>query len=725
MGMVRNVLLGAAAIVVAGGAGAVWYFWTPSGPAFDAAKAREAAQAYDARIIRDKFGVPHIYGKRNADVAFGLAYAHSEDDWATIEQVVRSNRGQLAEINGEASASSDYLIRALGNIEIVQRDYDAKVSDKAKAVASGYAAGLNLWCADHPESDCARTAPVRPQDIIAGYANRPPFFYGLDGEINNLLKATGPVDLSVKSARAAYLGTSDDVELGSNGLAVAPSRAADGHTRLAVNSHQPYTGTVAWYETRLKSDEGIDMIGGVFPGSPLILHGAGPSLGWASTVNKPDVFDTFLLTVDDPKKPRKYLMDGQWKDLTVKPIRYRVKLWGPFSMPVEKEGLWSEHGPAFVTERGVFAVSFVGQGELRFLDQYLAMNSAKTVDEWRAAQVAFNAIPSVNYVVADSTGHIAYFYNAHMPKREEGWDRHKVLPGNISETLWKGFEPVTATPAVINPKSGYVVNSNHTPFAASGPEDNPKAEDFPASFGIETNMTNRGMRAQELFGGDTSITREEFIAYKLDHKYANDSNVRRMVRALVTNGASGDTDLQAELDLIAGWDGSADMENRAAALAILTGQKAMGGQINQEASIEKQLDALKATARLLKDRYGRIDPKWSEVSRISRGGNSWPTDGGPDTLRAVYAGGDLAKDPFLSGRAGDTYVIIADWAPDGTYTLDTIHQYGSATLDTSSPHYADQSPLFAAQQFKQPPMALDDLLKEAAKDYRPGKPPAR
>ncbi len=96
----------------------------------------------------------------------------------------------------------------------------------------------------------------------------------------------------------------DDVELGSNELAVAPSRSADGHTRLAVNSHQPYEGRVAWYEARLKSEEGLDIIGGVFPGTPLILHGAGPKLGWAATVNRPDVYDIFKLTVDDEKARR-------------------------------------------------------------------------------------------------------------------------------------------------------------------------------------------------------------------------------------------------------------------------------------------------------------------------------------------------------------------------------------------------------------------------------------
>ncbi len=708
----------AAALVVVGGC-ATGASAPQASANFSPAAARAAAATYDARIFRDRFGVPHIYGKRNADVAFGLAYAHSEDDWKTIEEVVRSNRGTLAEITGPDGAKSDEFILALGNTQIINRDYETRTSAKAKAIAEGYAAGLNLWCADHPETACARTAPVHGRDIIAGYANRPPTFYGLDGEIDALTSGRASLEMSTKSVREAYLGTPDDIELGSNAIAVAPSRAADGHTRLAVNSHQPYEGRVAWYEARLKSEEGIDIIGGVFPGTPLILHGAGPKLGWAATVNRPDLFDTYLLVVDNEKTPTKYRMDGAWKDLTRHPIRYNVLRDGAL-FPVEHMGYWSEHGPVFVTPRGVFAVSFSGAGEFEYLDQYLAMNTAKTVDEWRAAQVRYNAIPSVNYVVADSGGHIAYFWNAHMPKRVEGWDRKKILPGDISETLWKGWAPVEALPSVINPKSGWVENSNHTPFLASSEEDNPKPENYPASFGIDTNLTNRGLRAQELYGKDTSITREEFIDYKMDHIYSIDSNIHGMIEALVAEG-SNDASVQTLIDQLSGWDGSADKDNRHAALAIFTAQRAMGGQINGEYDQTRAQAALVETAALLRSATGRTDPTWGEVSRIQRGANSWPTNGGPDTLRAVYTTGDLARDKFRHGTAGDTYVLIADWAPDGAYTLDTIHQYGSATRDASSPHFADQAPLFANEQFKRPPMALDALLKEATRDYRVGR----
>lgn len=690
--------------------------YTP-GAAFDPAIAKAAAQKYDARVIRDKFGVPHIYGKRNADVAYGLAYAHAEDDWKNIEEVIRSSRGTLSEIVGEAGAKSDDMILALGNTEIVNREYDTKTSPQSKAVAEGYAAGLNLWCADHPETTCARTMPVTGRDIIAGFVNRPMSFYGLEAEIDALLSGRANMEMST---RQAFINTTDDIELGSNGLAVAPSRSADGHTRLAANSHQPYEGRVAWYEARLKSEEGIDLIGGLFPGTPILLTAVGPNFGWASTVNKPDLFDTFKLVVDDEKNPTKYRMDGAWKEFERKQIKYNVLKNGAL-VPVERTGLSSIHGPVYITDKGVFAMSYVGKGDFKHLDQYLAINMAKTVDDWRAAQIKYNAIPSVNYIVGDSKGGIAYFWNAHMPKREHGWDRTKVLPGDTSETLWKGWESPTTLPSVIRPKSGYIVNANNSPLLPSGPEDNPKAENYPKDYALDTLVTNRGLRAQELFGADTSITREEFFAYKMDDRYAAGSNVRKMQADFKNVDPGADEDLKAALAIVAAWDGRADMENRNAALTIFTGQAAMGSQIHDTYNREKALKALKETAALLKSSLGRLDPKWSEVSRVARGGQSWPTNGGPDTLRAVYVAGDLMKDKFRSGRAGDTYVAIADWAPDGTYRIDTIHQYGSATIDPKSPHYADQAPIFAAEKWKQPPMTLEAVVAEATRDYRPGK----
>ncbi len=696
-------------------AGAALYLKTPGPAPFDRDAALEMAQRYEARILRDAYGVPHIYGARDADVAFGLAYAHAEDDWKTIEEVVLFSRGDLARRDGKDAAVTDYLIRAMGSAEAIAAKYETDLLSKTRALAEGYAAGINFYCAE-AANRCARDAlPVTAQDVVAGFASRQPFFYGLDEQLKAVFEGDVTVENRAETAREAFLKVPEEFELGSNAMAVAPVRSADGHTRLMVNSHQPYEGPVAWYEARVKSEEGWDMIGGIFPGAPLILHGAGPDLGWAFTVNKPDLVDVYALEVDNAKKPEKHRFDGGWRDFDVKKIEFRVHLWGPFSLPVTRRALYSVHGPVFETEKGWFAVSYAGEGDIRALEQYYRMNKATDYTEWRAAMEML-ALPSLNAVYADGDGVIAYYYNAAIPVRAAGPDWSKAQDGSDPALLWQGTRTLNDAPQVVMPQSGYVVNANHTPFRSSGPADNPDPAKFPAHYGVDTRTTNRGLRIQALYGGDASITAEEFVSYKLDNVYAEDSRVMELATALAQTDAE---DLQEEAALLAAWDGAVTTENRSAALAILTAQAARGYLLNDEGAETPDYEAaLREVSAELKEKFGRIDPEWGEAVRLKRGEFSLPLNGGPDTLRAVYPQED--GEGALKSVGGDTYILYADWSGAGDVEIKTIHQYGAATSRPASPHYDDQAPVFAAQEWKTPPMELRALIAEAARDYTVG-----
>ncbi|MFQ5562924.1 MAG: penicillin acylase family protein [Parvularculaceae bacterium] len=721
-GFMKRIALGAAAgLVVILFLAAGFYLRTPAPADFDADAARAAAARYDARAIRDGFGVPHIYGARDADVAFGLAYAHAEDDWATFEEVLAFSRGRLGLKTGKNGAVIDYLTEALGVREAVAAKYDSDLSGETKALLEGYAAGLNLWCAEKQGRCSPGAAPVTPQDIVAGFVARTPFFYGLEETLTDLFENGASTETMIGTAREAFLRLRPEAEFGSNAMAVAPSRSADGHTRLMANSHQPFTGPVAWYEARVKSEEGWDMIGGLFPGAPLVLLGAGPRLGWSFTVNKPDLVDIFTLEVDDPKKPVRYRFDGDWREFEVKTITLRVKLIGPFSLPVKRRVLRSVHGPAFVTKTGVYAVSYAGAGDVRAVEQWYRMNRAASFGEWRAA-MAMLAIPSFNAVYADGEGRIAYFHNMASPVRSNTVDWSQPQPGDDPNLLWKGVRSFETVPKVVDPASGYVLSSNNTPFLTSGPDDNPNPADFPPHYGVDERVTNRILRAQALYGGDGVITEEEFIAYKMDDRYAANSRLMTLIRALDPLIKEAD---EPALDdarvLLKNWNGSTASYNHAAALAILTGQKALGYLLNgRDASDPDPLTALRKTVDELEKGFGRINPAWGEVSRLKRGDVDTSVDGGPDTLRAIYDEGDPAKGA-LTATAGDSYILYADWDDNGAVEIRTIHQFGAATLDEASPHYADQAQLFAAEEWKSPPMELDALLAEATVDYRPGR----
>ncbi len=704
------------AIIAAG-----FYLKTPTPPRFDRDGAIHAAAQYDARIIRDSFGVPHIYGARDADVAFGLAYAHAQDDWTTIEEVIFFSRGTLAERRGKDAAIPDYLIRALAISADVQEKYARDLSPEMRAVAEAYAAGANLWCAEKKDRCAPGAAPVTAHDVIAGFVSRTPFFYGLDTQLTKIFDGDPDTIAAAENAREALLRLPVGNDIGSNAMAVAPNRSADGHTRLMVNSHQPYSGPVAWYEARLKSEEGWDMIGGVFPGAPMILHGAGPDLGWAHTVNKPDLVDVYRLTVDDDAAPTRYMFDGAWKALEKTKVTFRVKLWGPFSIPITRDIYRSVHGPVFVTEHGVFAVAYGGAGDIRAAEQWYRMNKAANFEEWRDA-MAMLALPSFNAVYADRDGNIGYFYNVAIPVRDPEFDWSHAVPGDTSATLWNGVRSFDDVPQVINPASGYVVNANHTPFRASAAGDNPDPADFPPHFGIDQRETNRGLRIQALYGGDPSITEEEFLAYKMDHVYADDSRVMAMVNALLSNEeAQQDPSLSDALETLQSWDGSVGTDNRSAALAVLTAQKARGALLNDEdVEMPDFLAALRDTASKLQAGFGRVDPSWGEAVRLKRGDQDLLVNGGPDTLRAVYPYGD-PSDGALLAVGGDTYILYADWPEGEDARIKTIHQFGSATIDATSPHYADQAPIFAAEGWKTPPMTLSGVLQEATADYHPGR----
>lgn len=707
-------------VLVAIIAGAI-YLKTPAPTRFDRQAAINAAAQYDARIIRDSYGVPHIYGERDADVAFGLAYAHAEDDWATIEEVIFFSRGTLAERRGKDAAIPDYLMRALGVIDDVENKYSRDLSPEMRAVAQAYAVGANLWCAEEKGRCAPGSAPVTAQDVISGFVSRTPFFYGLDTQLTKIFDGDPDTIKTIENAREALLRLPVGHEIGSNAMAVAPSRSADGHTRLMVNSHQPYSGPVAWYEARLKSEEGWDMIGGVFPGAPMILHGTGPDLGWAHTVNKPDLVDVYRLSVDNEAKPKQYMFDGAWRALERTKVTFRVKLFGPFSLPVSRNIYRSVHGPVFVTEHGVFAVAYGGAGDIRAAEQWFRMNKARNFTEWRDA-MEMVALPSFNTVYADREGNIGYFYNVAIPVRDPKFDWSHAVPGDISAALWQGTRPFDAVPQVVNPTSGYVVNANHTPFLASGDGDNPDPAAFPPHYGIDTRGTNRGLRIQALYGGDPSITAEEFVEYKMDHRYAEESRVMALVRSLLSNDeVRQDPTLSDALETLRAWDGSVDMGNRSAALAILTAQKARGVLLNDEdAEMPDYLAALRDTAKKLRAGFGRVDPTWGEAVRLKRGDHDLLVNGGPDTLRAVYPYGDPAEGALLA-VGGDTYILYVDWPEGEAAQIKTIHQFGAATLDETSPHYDDQAPIFAAEEWKTPPMTLSGVLEEASADYRPGR----
>ncbi|MEQ9504970.1 MAG: acylase [Hyphomonas sp.] len=716
----KRILAALGGIIVLGLVGVGIWLWNPVGGQPPAGALASAAANYDAEIIRDSYGVPHIYGARDADTAFGLAYAHAEDDFETIQETVAAARGTLARYRGADAAAVDYISSLLGVWETIDARYGADVPADVKAMAEGYVAGLNLYASEHPEATWAGLAPFTPEDVVAGFIFKTPFFYGLDGTLLELFGEdyTQAIALDPAGPKKAFLmGPRPASELGSNAFAVTPARSGDGFTRLIINSHQPLTGPVAWYEAQVTSGEGLDITGGLFPGTPVILHGFNKHLGWANTVSAQDLVDIFVLTIN-PDDKNQYWLDGQWADFDVTTAHINVKLWGPFAFPATRPVKRSVHGPVIEGPTGTYAIRYAGMGEIRQLEQYYRLNKSEDIDQFMGA-MAMNALPSINYVYGDKAGNIALIHNGQYPNRDDGWDWSGDLPGDRSDIVWNGYRPWDEVPKLVNPVSGFVFNSNNTPYSATDGPDNLKPEDFPQSMGLQTNQSNRSLRVIQLTGDNDPIGEERLLAIKFDNKYAQGSEADEVVKAVLAIDWSAEPEMAEAAALLASWDYDTDAASRTAALGSLTTSRA----------ITEKYTGLKAPApdtafrdavAWLKLHHGRIDPEWGEVNRLVRGSVNLPISGGPDTLRAVYPK-EIRDDGQLHMSAGDTWIALVEWDADGRQTARVVSPYGSATLDEASPHYADQALLFVEEDWRTALLTKAEVAADAERTYRPGK----
>jgi acyl-homoserine-lactone acylase len=701
----RKFLWASLALVgVVAGAGALWEPLAATG--YDM-----PARAYDVEIVRDNYGVPHINGKTDADTAYGLAFAHAEDDFSTIQDVVAMTRGRYGALAGSDGAKVDYVLHLLGARETAKARY-MELSPQVRAVAEAYAAGLNHYVSKHPEEvRLSKLFPVTGQDIVTGFVLRAPFFYGLDGAIGALTEGK---PLPKESAPPMTPIGRDPEMNGSNAFAIAPKRMADGKTWLISNSHQPYEGQVAWYEAVTHSGEGLDMAGALFPGSPFVLLGHNRHLGWTNTVNRPDLIDVYRLVMN--KAGDQYRYDGKWMPLSSKRVWLPVKI-GPFNLPVPQTVYRSIHGPVIKNDKGYFAIRYAGIDNVKVVEQYYRNTKATNWDDWTQS-MAIGGIPATNFIYADKTGRVAYIYNALFPDRKPGYDYTKLLPGDTSAAMWEGPVGFDLYPKIVDPASGFVQNANNTPFLAAGPGSEMDPLAYSPYLGIERGMTNRGLRATELLAADTSITPQELLAIKMDMMYSKKSWVGAWMASFAALDLKDAPELAEAQKLLASWDWSSDGKGRADALAERIIR--FGARPNWRG--DKMPDArrtLQEAVTELKKRFGRMDPPLADIQRLRRGDVDLPMLGGSDALRATTIWDAEQADGKARVRHGDSFIMLMRWDKDGKVQSESIQPYGSATTRPESPHYTDQMKLFVAGGYKPVHFEWADAVKNAKRRYRP------
>jgi acyl-homoserine-lactone acylase len=653
-------------------------------------------------IIRDSFGVPHIFGKTDPDVAYGLAWAHAEDDFGTIQQSLMAGKSMLAQYQGKKGASIDYIIHLLRIPELVEAKYESDLSPAFKKLLEGYAAGLNAYAAAHPKEVLLKKIfPVTPKDMVQYSVLQLCVLSGADKALSSIFGGTVPLLENYKTA-------------GSNAFAFNSAKTTDGQVYLDINAHQPLEGPVAFYEAHLNSEDGWNIIGANFPGAPCILHGCNEYLGWAHTVNAPDKLDVYQLEIN-PKNKLQYKFDGKWETLEAKTAPLKVKVAGVIA-PLSKKAYWSKYGPTIITPRGVFSIRMPAQMDIRGLEQWYAFNKAKNFTEFKSA-LNMLAIPGYNIVYADRYDTIFYISNGRIPVRDKSYNWKTTLPGNTSKTLWTDLHPLSNLPQVLQPKAGYVYNTNHSPFHSTEGIDNPLVKDI--TMGYETLENNRSMRFDELIQPLNKVSYEDFKRIKFDRQYPSSFYFPSKIDSVFLLNRTEFPDIADIIMQLNNWNKNSDAESIGAGTFFFVQAAANKNKALylQNKSISKQLAVQllrEAKQTMLKD-FGKTNIALGEVQKLVRGTKEIPLPGLPDVLAPMYS--VPYKDGKWKGNQGDAYIELVRFTKDGP-EIESLNVYG-ASAKKDSPHYTDQMEMFTRQQTKKMTLNKAEVYKNAKSIYHP------
>lgn len=653
-------------------------------------------------IIRDKYGVPHIFGKTDPEVAYGLAWAHSEDDFETIQQSLMAGKAMLAQYQGKKGASIDYIVHLLRIPELVEARYESDLAPDFKRLLEGYCAGLNAYASKHPKKVLLKGIfPVTPKDMIQYSVLQLCVLSGADKALSAIFGGTVPLLENYKTQ-------------GSNAFAFNSNKTTDGQVYLNINAHQPLEGPVAFYEAHLCSEEGWNILGANFPGAPSILHGVNEYLGWAHTVNEPDKLDVYQLEIN-PNNQKQYLFNGQWETLEEKNAPLKVKIAG-LKINVKKKAYWSKYGPTIITERGTFSIRMPAQMDIRGLEQWYRFNKAKNFTEFKAA-INMKAIPGYNIVYADKYDTIYYISNGRIPIRDKNYNWKSTLPGNTSATLWTELHPIAALPQVLQPKSGFVYNTNHSPFHSTEGHENPIVTDI--TMGYETLENNRSKRFEEMLKPLNKVSYEQFKDIKFSRQFPSTFYFPYNIDTLFMLDETKYPDIADLITNLKTWDKIGNAESIGAGTFFMITHTVYDNRalyLKQKTITALQaVQILRSAKEKMIANFKRTNLQLGDIQKLVRGEKVIPLPGLPDLLAPMYS--IPFKDGMYKGNQGDAYIELVRFTKNGPI-IESLNVYG-ASAQKDSPHYTDQMEMYVKQQTKTMTLNKAAVYQQAVKKYNP------
>ena len=662
----------------------------------------------DIEIVRDSYGVPHIYGKTDADTAYGLAWVHSEDDFTTIQKAYLAGNQLLSSYLRNDGIIVDFLSQFIESEKTVNELFDTLSIDFIK-ILEAYSQGINRYAELNPEKVLVKDLfPVTPRKML-NYSFLQLFISnGADKLVSNII-SNNTIDLS-------NLGINEDIQ-GSNTFAFNNSKTKNGETYLAINTHQPLDGPNSWYEVHLNSEEGTNILGATFAGAPCVLTGVNKHLAWTHTVNYPDKADLFKLKMHDSKK-NIYLVDNKEYKLEKHKAKLKYRVLG-INIGIYKTYYKSIFGPTLKNKSGYYSVRTPSLYNIKALEQWWRMNKATSFNEFYGI-LNMKSIPGYNIGYADKKDTIFYISNGIIPIRNEKNDWTKIVDGSKSENLWEEYYDIKDLPQVINPKSGFIYNANHSPFKSTGWSENPKQEDYSKTMNYETYDNNRSTRIIDLINSNESINYEKFKEIKYDNKLPRPLNYNFLdINSIWEINADKYPEISDVILNIQKWDMATNSNSVGAAnyavLYYLLINKFKNIKYKKVFDEIEMVELIRSTKKYLLKYFDSTNTELGDFQKLVRGDKEIGIFGLPDVITAMK--GSKYKDGKIKITHGESYISLVKFK-DEKVEIETIMSYGSSD-NPNSKHYNDQMDLYS--KFKTKKMTLDkvEVYKKGVKVYNP------
>jgi acyl-homoserine lactone acylase PvdQ len=698
-------------------------------------------QADRVHIIRDKWGIPHIYGKSDADAVFGLLYAQCEDDFARVEENYIEKLGRRAELYGEAALYEDLLIRLVLDSAEAKKDFE-QAPVWLKKLCNAFADGINYYLYTHPK--------VKPA-LLHRFQPWWPLLW-TDGSIGAI--STGGA--SIQELQSFYTGEAvaaapakldDDNELGSNGFAFSPTITASGKSILYINPH------VTFYfrpEVHMVSEEGLNTYGAVTWGQFFIYQGFNPYCGWMHTSSQVDVADLYAEKVRSENGQFVYAYDGETKSMTAKPIAIAVKKNDALEVK-NVTAYFTHHGPVVAKRNGQWITLKHHNRSMNGLIQSWKRTKAKSFAEFK--QVMYlKENTSNNTVYADKEGNIAYWHGNFMPKRNPQLDWSKPVDGSTSSNEWKDLHMVDEMVTLYNPATGWIQNCNSSPFTTSG-SSSLKKENFPTYMAPDAENF-RGINAVKVWSHAQALTIDKVIEGGYTRYLpAFETLIPALQKAWQQKGFVPDSlqkQMEEAIQILSAWDLKTDARSVATTLAIEWGQRLLlaiqstevagmpdAGFVEKTqafaatASSNALLQPLQATLIDLKRRFPGWKVPWGEINRYQRLTGKI-TETYADSLPSIpvhfaaatwgalpsYVSRPMNGTSRRYGVSGNSFICAVEF---GEKIKAKSLLAGGNNYNPASKHFSDQAQMYAEGKFKDVLFYKADILKNAERQYKPGK----